>query len=68
LILRVLERRIATLTADVEKARASGESDEWINAQLEETKERLARVEEQFKDWEVGCLCSFISSGRPRPD
>lgn len=48
-----LRKQVATLSKAVEEGSARGESDEWVNAQLEEAKSKLARLEEQFKEYEV---------------
>lgn len=54
-----LTRQVASLTAQAAAARADGgEGDAWVEEQLGEAKERLARVQAQFKEWEV---CAFFS-------
>lgn len=48
-----LTRQVASLTAQAAAARADGgEGDAWVEEQLGEAKERLARVQAQFKEWE----------------
>jgi deoxyxylulose-5-phosphate synthase len=48
-----LTKQVATLTKAIEEGQARGESDEWVNAQLDEAKNKLARIEDQFKEWDV---------------
>lgn len=47
-----LKNLITTLESDIANARGKGESDEWIKEQLEDNKQKLARIQSQFKEWE----------------
>lgn len=57
-----LTKQVATLSKAVEEGQARGESDEWVNAQLDEAKNKLARIEDQFKEWDVSALLALRSS------
>lgn len=48
-----LRKQVDTLSKAVEEGRARGESDEWVNAQLEEAKSKLARLEQELRDHEI---------------
>lgn len=48
-----LERQVTALTADAEAGRARGEPDALVESQLDDAKDRLARVQAQLKEWEV---------------
>ncbi|KAL8291772.1 hypothetical protein RQP46_002030 [Phenoliferia psychrophenolica] len=48
-----LEREVAKLEAEAETSRARGEQpDALLESQLDDVKDRLARVQAQFKEWE----------------
>lgn len=48
-----LTRQLATLESELETIKSKGEAESWVREQILETKDRLYRVNEQFKKWEV---------------
>lgn len=58
-----LKNLITTLESDIANARGKGESDEWIKEQLEDNKQKLARIQSQFKEWEVRGLNVYLFFG-----